>query len=96
MTNEDFLKKSKDLILNISSKYGAVNVRVFGSYSRGEATEKSDLDLLVKYKENTSLFDHIGLIQDLEELLKIKVDVVSENALHSVLKNQILKEAKPL
>jgi predicted nucleotidyltransferase len=49
------------------AKFGATNVRVFGSAARGEVTAGSDLDLLVRMEEGASLFDLIGLSQELED-----------------------------
>ena len=56
---------------------------LFGSYSRGEATRKSDVDILVRFMPNSgiSLLDHAGMIIDLEDLLKKKVDLVEERGL---------------
>jgi hypothetical protein len=90
------LKKNRSLILRLAKKYGAIKIRVFGSVARGEANNKSDVDLLVKFKSTASLLDQIALTQDLEALLEKKVDVVSEKAIHWYLRKQILNEAAPL
>jgi predicted nucleotidyltransferase len=55
---------------------------LFGSYSRGEATRKSDVDILVRYIPfSEARFDYFQMIVDLEKLLKKKVDLVTENGL---------------
>ena len=51
---EDLLREKRDEILRIAEKHGARNVRIFGSVAHGEATEASDLDLLVDTAEQTS------------------------------------------
>lgn len=51
---------------------------VFGSYARNEQTMESDLDILVCYDENTTLFNKIELQLYLEELFGVKVDLVAE------------------
>ncbi len=71
-------------------------MRVFGSVARGEETAGSDVDLLVEMDETRSLLDTVGLVQDLQEALGRKVDVVTENALHRLLQSKILSEATPL
>lgn len=76
----DLLEK-RDEIKKIVEKNKGSNVRVFGSTANGDATETSDLDLLVQFKDNASLFDLIETKLELQELLHIKVDVVSENGL---------------
>ena len=68
------------------------DIKVFGSILRGELSENSDIDFLVKMKPNSG-FAIGGLKYRLEELLNRRVDVVSENALHYLIKDQILKEA---
>ena len=83
-------------ILRLADQHGARRVRLFGSVVRGEDHDASDLDLLVEMAEDRDLLDRIGLKQDLEELLGVDVDVVTENALHPVLRDQVLTEAVEL
>ena len=96
MEIEKLLEAKRDAVLAIAAKYGARNVRVFGSVARGDSGTASDLDLLVKMDEGRSLLDLSGLVLDLRELLDIKVDVVSEDGLYWLLRRRILKEARPL
>jgi len=56
---------------------GVTSAKVFGSYARGDAKAHSDLDLLVTYGQGTSLFDVIGLQQQLEAATGTQVDLVS-------------------
>jgi predicted nucleotidyltransferase len=90
------LKKKRKQILAVAHKHGAINIRVFGSVVRGEASEKSDIDFLVEAAPKHSPFFPGGLIIDLEELLGCKVDVVEPQALHWYIQERILKEARPL
>jgi uncharacterized protein len=48
---QQLLQEKREDILTIAAKHGAFNVRVFGSVSRGEETESSDIDLLVDYEK---------------------------------------------
>ena len=96
MATNDLLKSKRQEILSIAAFHGASNIRIFGSESRGEASPESDLDLLVDMEKKRSLLDHVALIQDLEDLLGCKVDVVTERALHWYIKDRILAEAVPL
>lgn len=83
-------------ILRIASSHGAIGVRVFGSVARGDATAGSDLDLLVKMKPGASLLDLIAIKQDLEDLLGIRVDIVTEKALSPYIKDDVLSHAVAL
>ncbi|MDS4010165.1 MAG: nucleotidyltransferase family protein [Defluviicoccus sp.] len=96
MTPEQRLREKRDELLRIAAKYGASDVRVFGSVARGEADEESDIDLLVCFEPGRSLLDHAGLWLDLEALLDCRVDVVSEGGLKPRLKDRVLGEAVPL
>jgi len=83
-------------ILALAKKHGAENVRVFGSVARGDDGEKSDIDLLVTLGDKRTPFFPGGLKADLEDLLHCEVDIVTENALHKLIRTQILKEARPI
>jgi predicted nucleotidyltransferase len=96
MTLEALLKAKRDEILQVCAKYGARNVRVFGSVARGEADEQSDIDLLVEFEPNRSLLNHAGLWVELQELLRVKVDVVSAHGFKPRIRERVLQEAIPL
>ena len=87
---------NRDEILRLAARRGARNLRVFGSVARGDANENSDLDLLVEWEPGRSLLDHSGLVQDLQELLGVKVHVGTEKSLHWYVRDRILREATPL
>ncbi len=80
-------------ILNLAERYGACNVRVFGSVARGETDSDSDVDFLVDMQMGRSLLDLGGLLMDLQELLGCQVDVVTEKGLRQRIKDRVLGEA---
>jgi uncharacterized protein len=80
----------------IAARYGARNLRVFGSVARGDDHAHSDVDLLVDMDPDRSLLDVVGLGQDLEELLDRRVDVLTGASLHPALRDRILAESRPL
>src|SRR5436309_10107878 len=96
VTLETLRAERREEILRLAARRGARNVRVFGSVVRGEANENSNLDLLVTWEPGRSLLDHAGLVQDLQELLGVKVHVGTENSLHWYVRDRILREATPL
>lgn len=70
MNPQTLLKEKRDQILAAAAQHGATNVRVFGSVARGEADEKSDIDILVTFEAGRRLLDHAALLVELEELLR--------------------------
>lgn len=96
MSSFEIFKSKRNEILAIAAKHGAANVRIFGSVVRGEDTPDSDVDVLVDMDAGRSLYDLVGLQQDIETLLGRKADVLTEGALSRYLKDRILAEAVPL
>jgi predicted nucleotidyltransferase len=80
----------------LAAKHGVTDVRIFGSMARGDATEASDVDLVVRPLPGTSLLELGGLLMEVQALLGRRVEVVSERALHPAMRERVLKEAKPL
>ena len=64
----------------LSSKYGLINIAIFGSYARNQQTVSSDLDILVEFNRPIGL-EFIDLTDELEHILKLKVDLVSKKGL---------------
>ena len=92
----EIIGDKRDTILTLAAKYGASNVRVFGSVAEGEANEASDVDFLVDMEPGRSLFDLGGLLMDLEELLGRRVDLITEPALHWYIREKVMHQARPL
>ena len=90
------LRGKRKEINRIAAQYHAKNVRVFGSVSRGDNTENSDVDLLVSFLDGASLMDQVGLSNELSEALGIAVDVLSDRGINKHLEPIILKEAEYL
>ncbi len=87
------LQKIAKVAVPILKKRGVVKAGIFGSYARGEAKKKSDIDMLIKVRRKKfSLFDHVRLERELEEKLHKKVDLLTYNGVNHLLKNRILSE----
>ncbi len=93
---QEFIGSKKTQILAIAKRYGAINVRVFGSVAEGTADENSDIDFLVDLEEGRTLFDLGGLLMDLQDLLQRKIDVVTTTGLRERIKDDVLKQAVDL
>ena len=90
------LDDKRQAILAIAARRGARRVRVFGSFARGTADEKSDVDFLVEMEPGRGLLDMGGLLMDLRELIGRDVDVVTEQGLKPRMRDRVLAEAVPL
>ena len=86
----------RDAIRRIAREHGVTQVRVFGSFARGDATPESDLDLLIDVGGATTPWFPGGLVADLEALLGRRVDVAEPDALNDDLRARVLEEAVPL
>jgi len=89
----ELISSNRKQILELADKYGASDVRVFGSVARGTADEKSDIDFLVDLAPGRSLLDLGGLLYELQHLLGKNVDVVTSAGLRSRIRDRVLKEA---
>lgn len=96
MTLHELRTTKRDEILRVAARRGARNIRVFGSVARGESDAHSDIDFLVDMEPDRSLFDLSGLLIDLEAMLEIEVDVVTERGLRPRIRERVLREAVPL
>jgi predicted nucleotidyltransferase len=78
----------------LSLEYGVETIGVFGSYRRGEQTQKSDVDILVTFRKDAhpGFFKFLELEEFLEKELSIKVDLVSKGALKPYIGKHILEE----
>ena len=90
------VERKREQILRICERHGVASVRVFGSVVRGEAGMDSDLDLLVELSGARTPWWPGGIVAELEELLGRRVDVVTETALHPLIRDAVLREARPL
>jgi len=71
-------------------------VSLFGSYARGEESRDSDIDLLIEFSSPVSLFEIVGLEQELTKRLHRKVDLRTPKALNKYFRDDVLQEAQPL
>jgi hypothetical protein len=83
-------------VRRLGERYGIRNIRVFGSFARGEAEPESDLDLLVEYVPGHCGFAFVDFCDQVEVLLRRKVDVVTEKSLHPLIRDRVMAQAVPL
>ena len=83
-----------DTIISFMRQHGAEKIGVFGSYARNEARSNSDLDLMVWFKEQKSLLGMIRIERELSELLGVKIDLLTEQAVSPYLIERIRQELR--
>jgi len=88
ITSDIIFKKLTSILLS----YGAKKISVFGSHARGETSPGSDVDIIVEFLGRKSLFDIVGIEQELSEALDIKIDLLTEKFISPYLIDKIKKE----
>jgi predicted nucleotidyltransferase len=85
-----------DAVRSTVARFRVANPRVFGSVAAGTDREGSDLDLLVDALPGATLFDLGALQAELEDLLGLRVEVLTSGDLPARFRDQVLKDARPL
>lgn len=93
---DDIIGDKREAILKLAEQYGASNVRVFGSVARGEARPDSDVDFLVNFPSDRSIFDLVGLWLDLKDLMGREVDLSTDEGLKDYVRPSALQDAVSL
>jgi predicted nucleotidyltransferase len=79
------LEQIRNLLVPIAIKYNLKGLWIFGSYARGEATDQSDIDIIIDYTESNihDFFDFAAIGNDFEEVTNKSVDLISTETLYS-------------
>lgn len=88
--------KNRDRILEISRRYRITNVRIFGSALRGDDNDSSDIDLLVDALPGATLLNLGGLQVELQDLLGVKVDLVTPGDIPDQFRESVCRQARPI
>lgn len=94
MSLDEIKRVLRDYKSVLEKKYHVHTLGIFGSYIHNEQAGDSDLDILVDFTAPISLFEFIDMEEELSELLRIKVDLVSRNALKPFIGRRILSEVQ--
>jgi len=90
---QDILDALKELKPELLGHYPVKEIGLFGSFVHGEQNEASDIDLLVDFGEEASMFDLVRLALFLEERLQCKVDIIPKESLRAEIRDEVLREA---
>jgi uncharacterized protein len=89
-------ESDKQKIIEICQRNDISYCAAFGSFARGEATEESDVDLLVRFSRRLGLFEFVGIAQDLEDALDKKVDLVTEDGLSKYIRENVMRDLQTI
>ncbi len=90
LKKQDKLEKIKPKIVEILKKFKVKKAGIFGSYARGEQKKNSDIDILIDFKGG--LLGLVRLERELEDKIKVKVDLLTYGGINSLLKERILSD----
>ncbi len=79
MLRYEHVRRHRDAILQAADGLGAERIRLFGSVSRGDDDDRSDVDFIVKMRPEMKAFDLVDLKERLHEILDCEVDVITEH-----------------
>ena len=82
----------RDHLADVKMRFGVKKIGVFGSHSRAEDNDASDVDVLVGFQKPVDIFTFLELKEYLEKVLKRKVDLVTEKALKPLIRDLVLSE----
>jgi predicted nucleotidyltransferase len=80
MTGRTLKKTIRESIVAILTRYGAERIAIFGSYARGDAGDRSDIDILVRFNQPKSLIQIVQIEDEIQKSIHMKVDLVTEKA----------------
>lgn len=96
MRPSEVFEKNREFVREVVKRYRTTNPRIFGSVLHGTDRYDSDIDILIDTLPGATLFDLIGLEQELEREMGVPVQVVVADALHRLIRDRVLAEAQPV
>jgi hypothetical protein len=93
MAGRTLTRAARETIVAILTRNDAEWIAIFGSYARGSANATSDIDILVRFARKKSLFSLVRIEDELARALRVKVDLVTENAVSPYLADAIYRDA---
>jgi uncharacterized protein len=93
MTNrQEVITRLRSLKTELSGHYDVKEIGIFGSVARGGEGPESDLDLIVEFGPDADLITYIGLWQFLEDVFKIKIDLVTKKGLRADMRKNVMQD----
>ncbi len=96
MRPSEILQRHREDVLRIIATHHATNPRVIGSVARGEDTEGSDIDILIDRQLGLTLLEQAKMAEELQDLLKVHVDVITSTAPSQRFLSKALQDARSI
>ena len=93
MTRAEVLERLRAHRPTLAERFGVVELAVFGSFARDEASDESDVDILVRFDGPATSKSYFGVQFYIEDLLGLRVDLVTDKALRSEFRAYVEREA---
>ncbi|MHC1590850.1 MAG: nucleotidyltransferase family protein [Candidatus Helarchaeales archaeon] len=94
LTKEEILKKLRENKEKLKN-FGVKKIGIFGSFMRGEANRKSDIDIVVEFDRGKAIFKNVsGLLDFLEEIFGREVDLLTPDGVESIRLKHVKEEIK--
>jgi len=92
MAGRTLTRKLQESIVSILTRYDAERIAIFGSYARGEAGRKSDIDILVRFTKPKSLIQIVQIEDEIKKAIHMNVDLVTEKAISPYLAGSVHRD----
>lgn len=94
MTREEIMAFLRDHKGEMSERFGVTRLGVAGSFARGEATENSDIDIIVDLHSRNTFRSFFGLLHYLQDALPHRIDLATEASLKPLVREQVMKDIR--
>ena len=88
----EILEQLQSMRQELREQYHVRRLGIFGSYSRGDQVEQSDLDLVVEFDQPIGMMAFVHLKKFISDKLKLKIDLVTPDGLHPLIRDRVLHE----
>jgi len=89
---DDIIRQIREMRQELRERYHVSRIGIFGSFSQGRQTERSDLDLMVEFERPIGMLAFVHLRDDISQRLGLKIDLVTPDGLHPLIREAVMRE----